>query len=316
MKINTEILTDYLNEQCNEETKQRVENWINEDPEHQYYFEELKFYWECQSANLHKIEIDSEKGYRELKEKRAVSKRLKIRRLVQYAAAVAVLIASGLTSYIFLSPSLNQIIVENRESKEKRLNLPDGSSILLARGSSIEYSKNFSEKERLLKLSGEAFFNVTKDKQKPFIILTSHSKTQVVGTSFRIKEANSKTSIEVESGIVDFMEVNDPANKVRLVKGDMAKLMNRQQVILKGKKELQNADFKIQRLEYQNEKLISICNDLNELFNTNIRLKGEDIPHLTMTAIFEDQNLDHILESISFSLDLEIEKQSDYILLK
>ena len=314
MKINTEILTDYLNELCDDETKQVVEKWMEEHPNNQKYFDELKFYWECKSST--EIEFDTKKGYSEFLQKKNTQKRFKIRRYMQYAAAITILIVSGITSYFFIDSDSDQIVEINNIAKEKLLNLPDGSTILLARGSSIMHSKHFSENVRKVELSGEAYFNIAKDTNRPFIINTSQTQTQVLGTSFRIKEANGNTSIEVESGIVEFSGLGEPTNKVRLVKGDKAKFVGKQHAILKEKPEANISEIRIQYLAYQNESLTSICNDLNELFNANIRLEGERIPQLTLTAIFEDQTLDNILETISFSLDLDIEKKNKYILLK
>ncbi len=316
MIMNTEILTDYLNEQCNEYTKQKVVNWLENDPKNKAYFEELKFYWDTNSLATENLEFDSEKALIKLKKKKTALKQFHIRKLMRYAALVALLLATSITSILMFNQNSNQILVENKDNIDKILNLEDGTTILLAQGGSISYPKQFAANERLIQLTGEAFFKVAKDKSKPFIITTSLTKTKVVGTSFRISEDISNTFIRVESGIVEFMQIDDPGNKVRLVKGEMAKFVEKQNVVLKGKLELHNDQFKINHLAYQNEKLESICNDLTELFNIKIRLEGDQIPQLLMTATFADQNLYNILESISFSLDLEIEKKKDYILLK
>ena len=246
MKINTEILTDYLNELCDNKTKQIVEKWIEENPANQKYFEELTFYWECKSSSEKKIEFDSKKAYSKLLQKKNLQKRFKIRRYLQYAAVIAILIVSGITSYLFINTNSNQTSVVNNIANEKLLNLPDGSTVLLAQGSSIKHSKHFSEQVRLIELSGEAFFNVAKDKNRPFIINTSQTQTQVLGTSFRISEASGNTSIEVESGIVEFRGKNEPANKVQLMKGDKAKFMSKQHVILKGTSESHHSELKVQ----------------------------------------------------------------------
>jgi len=315
MKITTELLTDFLNEQCNEQTKRAIKNWINEDPKNKAYFEELQFYWECKSIAPKKIEFDSDKALIELHKKKAALKKFQIRKLMRYAAIVSMLIATSITSFFIFNRDSNLILVKNNTKLDKVLKLEDGTNILLAQGGSISYPKYFTKNNRLIQLTGEAFFDVAKDKSRPFIITTSLTKTKVLGTSFRISEGISKTSITVESGIVEFMQVDDPGNKVRLVKGDFANYIGKQKVVLQGKQS-NNEQLLIKHLAYQNEKLETICNDLKELYNIDIRIEGNQIPQLLMTATFEDQNLDHILESISFSLDLEIERNKEYILLK
>ena len=315
MKVNTEILTDYLNEKCNEKTKEKVEKWIEENPRNRRYFEELQFYWESKASVANQISFDAEEGFRKLKEKKAAGKQLFLKKAIRYAAIITLLLATSLT-FLIIDPFTNQIVVENQDQMEQLLELPDGTTILLAQGGSVEYPKEFSNLERLVHLSGEAFFEVAKDKSKPFIITTKHTKTSVIGTSFRITEDESKTSIQVESGIVEFMATDDPANKVKLVKGEIAKFVDKQQVVLKGSNEANNDQLKIKYLKYQNEKLAVIIKDLNEIFHQDLRIEGNQTPLLSITAIFEDQDLESILESISFTLNLEVEKNKDYILLK
>jgi len=314
MKMNTELLTDYLNEQCDEQNKKKIEEWIQNDPNNKRYFEELQFYWNTKTVN--KTEFDTEIALEKLRLKKAKTRSFKLRRLMRYAAAITILIAGSITSFYVLSPDFDRISISNNQLIEKEISLPDGSVIHLAQGGTISYSKDFSEKERSIKLSGEAFFDVAKDKNRPFTITTNHTMTRVVGTSFRIKEQLNQTNIEVHSGIVEFIDGNDRQNKVKLTKGESALFFDNLKVILKGSDEIQNDQFKIKYLIYQNEKLDVICKDLSELFNTDIRLGSNELKTLNLTGQFENQDLDHILEIISFSLDLDIEKNKDHILLK
>ena len=316
MKINTEVLTDYLNEQCDELTRKNIEKWINDSPKNKSYFDELQFYWDRESSVSKHIEFDPEKGFKQLKKKKAAQKRIQLRKLMQYAAVIALVISTSITSFVVLFPESDQIVVENHNQSEKMLNLPDGTSILLAQGGFISYSENFSETERLIKLKGEAFFDVAKDKNRPFIITTSHTKTRVLGTSFRITEMNKQTAIKVQSGIVEFIDKDDPNNKLKLTKGESARFFENQHALISKTKGSTNSNLKIKHLAYQNEKLETICQDLNEFFNTDIRIGSEQKKQLSMTATFEDQDLNNILESISFSLNLDIEKKDKYILLK
>ena len=316
MKITTEVLTDYLNEQCDELTSKNIEKWISDSPKNKSYFDELQFYWNKESSISKHIEFDPEKGFKRLKKKKATQKRFQLRQLIQYAAVIALMISVSVTAYITEDSEFNQVVVENHNQSEKILNLPDGTNILLAKDGIISYSENFSENERLIELKGEAFFDVAKDKNRPFIITTSHTKTRVLGTSFRITEINKLTDIKVLSGIVEFIDKDDSSNKLKLTKGESARFFENQHVLLSKTNESINSNLKIKHLAYQNENLETICHDLNEIFNTDIRIGSDQKKQLLMTATFEDQDLNNILESISFSLNLDIEKKDKHIILK
>ncbi|SMC58365.1 FecR family protein [Pedobacter nyackensis] len=67
-----------------------------------------------------------------------------------------------------------------------QLNLPDGSKVWLNAGSSLKYPVVFAENERRVELSGEAYFEVSKDKKRPFYVNTDRQGLKVLGTHFNI----------------------------------------------------------------------------------------------------------------------------------
>lgn len=85
-----------------------------------------------------------------------------------------------------------------------RINLEDGSKITLNAGSQVVYPAHFPKSKREIKLSGEAFFEVAKDKQRPFIVKTGTISTQALGTSFNIKyhPEDSFISVALATGSV------------------------------------------------------------------------------------------------------------------
>ena len=316
MKVNTEILTDYLNEKCDKETKQKLALWLKEDSNNQKYLNELKIYWDAKEFKSAKIEFDSETGFQKLLAKKSNKKSQLIRKTLRYTALVVALIATGLFGYLAVNRNISDTIVVNTKQTEKTVILPDGTSISLAKRSTIEYPNQFSENERLVKLKGEAFFKVAKNKVKPFIIISGQTKTRVVGTSFRIIEESNRTTIKVITGIVEFMEQANPKNKIRLLKGDLAQFVNNQKAVIKGYSNSEKKDFLVKSLKYKNKKLEVICKDLSEIFCTTIKLQSENTSQLSLTAVFENQNLESIIKSICFTLNLEFEQKENIILLK
>ena len=89
------------------------------------------------------------------------------------------------------------IEVENTSSKEQKITLEDGSLVILKPNSRMSYPKHFGQKTRNVLLTGEAFFNVKKDHNKPFIVHTGDLVTEVLGTSFTIKSDENANVIEV-----------------------------------------------------------------------------------------------------------------------
>ncbi|MBX2924498.1 MAG: FecR domain-containing protein [Chitinophagaceae bacterium] len=124
-------------------------------------------------------------------EKTAVKK---IRPLFYYAAAsVIVLVISGIFFFqsknITSRPALSTLIKAAPQT-QRYLLLPDSSRVILNEGATLSY-RAFTGKSREVALSGEAFFDITHDAHRPFIVHTGRIKTTVLGTAFNIKAGDS-----------------------------------------------------------------------------------------------------------------------------
>jgi ferric-dicitrate binding protein FerR (iron transport regulator) len=107
--------------------------------------------------------------------------------------------------------------VKNTTSKAKKITLEDGSLVILKPNSRMSYPRHFGQKTRNVLLEGEAFFDVKKDHNKPFIVHTGDLVTEVLGTSFTIKSDEKANVIEVsvQTGRVSVYENSASAIETR-----------------------------------------------------------------------------------------------------
>lgn len=115
-----------------------------------------------------------------------------------WAAAASVIFLIGLSLFFYQ----NSNEVENRQFTAKlgehtQIKLSDGTQIWLNAGSVLKYPKEFKGDTREVYLSGEAFFDVAKDKKHPFIIHTNKMDTKVLGTSFNVQAYPDQITQEV-----------------------------------------------------------------------------------------------------------------------
>ncbi|GAB3718050.1 FecR family protein [Spirosoma flavus] len=143
----------------------------------------------------------------------------------QVAAAVTLLIGLGWavlnwqsrqSTYVYetlveeSTTPLTEIV--NTKQTAQSIALPDGSQIRLAKNARISYSRQMAkEAVRNVYLSGEAFFDVTKDPQHPFFVYADGLVTRVVGTSFIIRTSGKQVSVIVRSGKVAVYSMNKAA---------------------------------------------------------------------------------------------------------
>ena len=116
-------------------------------------------------------------------------------------AAVALILLSlgGATIYMnnagYLSKKIT--VIAGNDQKNILISLPDDSKIYLNRNSEFSYRKNFGKHGRDVKLTGEAFFEISPDVTKPFIIDAGKARVKVVGTSFNVITNNQESAVEV-----------------------------------------------------------------------------------------------------------------------
>lgn len=113
--------------------------------------------------------------------------------------------------------------------------LPDGTLVYLNKDSRLTYPKAFDKSERVVVLEGEAFFDVQRDEEHPFVIYSGNTKTEVLGTSFNLKAYDKQDEVEltVVSGEVKLSIMGIAANNssVNLIKGEQG-LFNKDKIEL------------------------------------------------------------------------------------
>jgi len=199
---------DYLlerlqNNLCSQDELNELKVLLKEDELIQNYFEQE---FESIIEEDNSIPPLSEKTWsaieKEINSKTIVSnKKILRKRIIGVAASIALLL-----NLFFLWKSNRNtsewISIKNTTALAKKITLPDHSSVWLASQSILEYPSEFGASKRETKLKGKAFFEVTKNKKKPFTIRSGEVLTTVLGTSFNINTIDSLVEVSVATGAV------------------------------------------------------------------------------------------------------------------
>ena len=186
------LLSNYLKGNLTEKEESNLVDWINSSGENyqefKKYIEENQFTQSTSKQTIQawvkmKVKLTHYSTQQENK-KIIVPNWLKIAAIV-IIALMAGFFASQTLQKDHYSNLMNEVIVPNGEKAQ--LVLSDGTVVYLNSGSHFRYPAIFSEKERLVNLTGEAFFEVTKDKTSPFMIKSPKFNVKVIGTSFNLK---------------------------------------------------------------------------------------------------------------------------------
>lgn len=207
-----DLLARYAAQQCTQDEENLVNSWLNK------VLEERKFP-ENFSMNISSKSEDWKKLIAE-KERRMPEHTYKIRRFRPAIAAAVAAVAIGIFALVYYQPStkVNDVsIAANKDTTitQQKMNLktvlPDGSMVYLYGASRITFTKDFKGKERKVVLVGAGFFEISPDKNRPFIVTNNEQQVRVLGTHFYV--SNYKGEAAVTSVVQGAVKVTDLRNK-------------------------------------------------------------------------------------------------------
>jgi ferric-dicitrate binding protein FerR (iron transport regulator) len=319
--MNDDLLVKYLVGETDADENATVEIWLKADEKNQNYYNGFKKIWEDSLVLAQNANIDENAAWKRL-QNRIQEKDIPVHNLkktsfnwLQIAASVLLISTLGWLSYsYFENKSASTLITIQATNTTLNDTLPDGTTITLNKNSSLTFTQKFTGNTRPVTLKGEAFFDVSHDKTKPFIITINDVTVQVVGTSFNVKNKNGKTTVDVETGIV---KVSKNKDQVELRHGEKVIISDQDLKLLKSisKGRLYNY-YRNKELVCDQTPLQELVEALNEIYNVNIIIKNPELQEKPITTIFKDQSMDQILEVIQETFLIKIERKNNQILLK
>jgi transmembrane sensor len=319
---NEALLIAYMNNELNAAGKLEVETWLNASAENKNYFNELKEVWILTGkVNVKPVDVNTNLAWDKINSRIQKSTQPKKNNVISIrkwyaAAAVAIILVGAFALIKFLSGG-NEMMTLSAKNDVVIDTLQDGSVISLNKGAELEYPDEFDNDERRVVLHGEAFFEIVPDTEKPFIIaLDNQAEVKVLGTSFNIQETDSTTTVFVKTGKVEF---KSGQNSVILLPGEKGILnLSTNEIKKASPKEIKfNETYWLdQKLNFDDQTLGEIISILESVFETNIELENKDASNCRLTTNFERETLEHILEVISASFEMELIKTKNGFILK
>ncbi len=307
---NSRLIARYLANEMSNSERVYFENMVNANKENKHLITTMKKDWE-QLGPLpqHQPNINKAWGnlFDKLESENLISQTRTATRFVwaKIAATVVLLIAIG--SLLFM-PSFwsTKVTVETGGQGATLVHtLPDGSFAYLGKNSSITYSKRFGKKSRELSLKGEAFFDVTKNQNLPFVIDVAGAEVRVLGTSFSVKaESKEQVEVVVETGRVNVTPKAKSLKAVIAEAGEKITISNTSiQKSLIVPTEMHSE--KAKRLQFKDESLQAVVEAINKTYHANIVIDKRNAKQRRLTVTFENNSVPYIVDIISKTLKLE-----------
>jgi len=327
-----ELLARYLAGECSEEEQATVAASIAADPERQRLLTLMSTAWESRGPQSAPSDVDGLWG--EVAHKTGIAsssgRTIKWSRPwlppVRRYAVAALLVICSLASFqareMGLFPWDNQAIewvtlaVENGARDD--LTLSDGTRIRLDAGSSLEYPAEFGDEERVVFLSGEGFFEVAHNKEKPFVVHANHAVVEVLGTEFNIRawQPEQRVTVAVAEGRVSLGTEGTTPQAVELNKGQMSSLPpNGPPAAARSIDIAQHLGWMQHEAFFENAPLHEILYQLERWHDVQFHLDDDAIAAEQLTLQIRTRSLEDALELICALTGLEYQRTDDSIRL-
>jgi ferric-dicitrate binding protein FerR (iron transport regulator) len=318
--INMERLVRILSGEASSLELEQHREWLLTSEENRNTFSELQSVWQSMDKTSALNDIDIEAEWFKLKSEAGINSDTAFRKIIlkpifRIAASVLIVVGLSIAGWLDLSPnSISTGIAETRE-----IILPDGSQVSLNASSGLQYNRNFGKDGRRVKLTGEAYFRITKNPNSPFIISVNENEIKVLGTEFNVRsyKDNGMVEVTVEEGIVSFYRKKEEDHKLILKKGDKAGYNRALQSFSKEVNMDRNfISWKTRLIIFDSDSLLNVVKTLENVYHRQIEIENPAMKSCTITTSFNNKDFPTVLKILENTLGITSEEKHGRIILK
>lgn len=225
--------------------------------------------------------------------------------LASILSGVLYLVNTGIKTKPGKIESAKLIIYQNPRAERKQVELPDGSLAILNSNSQISITSDYNKKDRVVELSGNAFFKVEKNAGKPFIVLNSAFSTTALGTAFYVHApgGTKNYSIELLEGKVKLSANNGTGKLDYLNAGEEGQWQQAESKFTRNSFDtLQLKQWLSGKISFTKTPVQEAIKQLEKWYDIEIDVQRKNWGKLSITGDYVNVPLDDILKVICFSL--------------
>ena len=314
-----ELLAKHIAGEATADEVATITSWVEESPDNKSYFEDFKTISERVSKLKDIQPYDEDAAWNKLKEKLAGKTiPLKPRKefsMLRVAAAISFIVVAGVSVFLWLSRPADLMEIAAEEGTLDQ-SLPDGSVAFLNKRSMLAYSYNPLKKERKVKLTGEAYFDVKHEEEKPFIIETDDVIIEDIGTTFNVKAFPDSITVEVfvETGEVAFYTKENPG--IKLTAGQTGVYNRSTKSFAKFlEPDTNRLAYKTGVFTFHDTDLESVVTSLNTVYDKKVRINNDALKTCRLNVSFRNESIEVIVEILAETLGLTITNTENEIIL-
>lgn len=317
-----ETIVKYIKGELEEEEKQRVIMWIASSGTNQKRYDLLKAKHTASGFNI--PVLDTEQTYFRVKE---AGRKKKSQKILLRVISVASILVLGWFAFNVSDAPGSGIDTPGIEAEKfvkevtpkgvsRNVVLPDGTRVVLNVDSELKYSKIFTDSIREVFLTGEAYFEVTRDTTRPFIVHAGGMNVKVLGTSFNVRSylADSDTRTTLVDGVVEVSGADISPVKLEPLQAALLDREDRQLEVKNVSKE-EAISWKEGKLVFRETALEEVLEDLERKYDVQFDVRSEALYDYLYTGTFDNLAIEEVLQVLKISSPIEYKKEEDKITL-
>jgi len=316
-----QLIRNYYKGTLTESERLLLSAWLAERPDHVILFRKLYRELHADAATGNIFEPRVEAALKTIKKKLKIpnDRKFAYKKPWRIAAVIALLIGSYLIFQQVLSNDTSKEVF-TAVAENKHVLLDDGTKVWLGPASKLTYSRAFNKANREVTLEGSAYFDVAQQASHPFVVYSNDIRTNVLGTSFKIKaytEDDASTLI-VTSGKVKVtlgQEETDESISTLLQRGEKIIYQKKERQLKKINYPLHsNVLAKISQgvYVYDGEKVQDIIKDLERAYHVRIVCNDRIKERLFYGDLHITKDISTFLDKLTFTTNSQWEKSSEH----
>ena len=352
-----ELIARRLSGEATAAEEQELNDYLQQHAGDQYLYDILSKYWSQHAGEAHEESNDEEERFMRIMqgvnspipEPTQTPELIPVRKISRqkwayYAAAASLLIVATLL-FLFLNnkkalppavaakqPELSE--VSAKPGSRSKLILPDGTQVWLNAESRITYLNTFNKALREVNLEGEAYFDVTHDASRPFIVHTSGIAIKVLGTAFTVKSYATDRTIEATllRGSIEVIKNNDPAAPKVILRPHEKLVYNKEEQNLEAQSTnpgvttppsaetgisvttvpkdkpdsiLKETSWVYNKLVFDGDRFDELALRLERWYNVHITFKQSSLKQYRFKGTFENETIEQALEALKLTVPFE-----------
>lgn len=318
------LITRYLNKQTSLAENEFLTDWITASVENEQSFEAIKVIWLSREDNNESNSIAAlGRLNAALDLEDSIHNKRKTKPFLLWAAVAATV--TGLvfiSSYILFqdksAPGTDFIQYQTKAGEIKTFMLSEGTKVVMGPKGKLKFPRKFEGTQRYVELTGEAYFEVSKNPHKPFIVHTKQLDVKVLGTHFNVDADNnqSATTVSLFEGNVHVNVLNDHDGDYALKPGQELVLdRNNHQVYQHRLDSTVVLGWMTKTLYFNNEKLSDAARKIEKMYGVKLVFDNETTADTRIYAQFKNDSLRDVMDIICSGGNLKYQNDGNKIYL-